>query len=77
MNNTHNGPTSPDELAAMLINPFYAIEFDPRLIERHEPLTSEDQWVAANRRLLHELGEEAYLRRLLAVLKGDFPTSPE
>lgn len=71
MNTTHDGPASPDELAAMLINPFYAIELSPKLVEEHELLVPEDQWVAANRRLLHELGEEAYLRKLLAVLKGE------
>ncbi len=62
---------SADELRDMLINPYYAIRLDPALWDEHELLVSEEQWVAANRQLLRELGDEAYLRRLLAVLKGD------
>jgi len=33
--------------------------------------------VKANLRLVDELGTEAYLRQLLAVLKGDFPDNGE
>jgi len=62
---------SADELTDMLINPFYAVQIDPTLADDHELLVSEEQWITANCELLRELGEEAYLRRLLAVLKGD------
>lgn len=54
----------------MIANPFYAIEFDPVLAARYDPIISEDQWVAANVHLITELGPEPYLRNLLAILKG-------
>ena len=59
----------------MVINPFYAIQIEPALAEPHEPLVSEDQWVAANVKVLEEIGAEAYLRSLLSVLKGNYPAS--
>lgn len=61
---------TPVDISAMIANPFYAIEFDPVLATRHEPIISEDQWIAANIQLITELGPEPYLRNLLAVLKG-------
>lgn len=61
------GPT------AMLMNPYYAITLYPGLFGKHPPLVDEEQWVKTNTRLIDELGAEAYLRQLLAVLKGDFP----
>ncbi|MGQ0572925.1 MAG: hypothetical protein ACT4RN_01830 [Pseudonocardia sp.] len=68
---------SADELTDMLINPFYAVQIDPTLTDDHELLVSEEQWITANRKLLRELGEEAYLRRLLTVVKGDSQPSGE
>ena len=61
----------------MLMNPYYAITLDPGLFGEHPPLVSEDQWVEANLRLISELGTEAYLRQLLAALKGDYPRQPD
>ena len=66
---------TPGDVNAMVINPFYAIEIEPSLAEPHEPLVSEDQWVAANIKVLEDIGAEAYFRSLLSVLKGNFPTS--
>ena len=68
---------STDELKDMLINPYYAVQIDPTLVDDHELLVSEEQWITANRKLLRELGDEAYLCRLLAVLKGDSRPSGE
>jgi hypothetical protein len=61
----------------MLMNPYYAITLYPGLFGEHPPMVTEDQWVAANTGLIGELGAEAYLRRLLAVLKGDYPRQPD
>lgn len=61
----------------LLINPFYAINITPDLMGEHEPLVSEAQWVAANKRLIEEIGTEAWLKRLLAVLQGDFPPNQD
>ena len=67
------GGWTPGDLRALLGNPFYAINIDPQLAEPHEPLVSEDEWIAANARQVEELGPEAYLRNLLSILKGNYP----
>lgn len=64
---------TPGDVTALIANPFYAIEIDAELTAPHAPLISEDQWVAANIKLLEDLGPEAYLRSLLSILKGNYP----
>lgn len=66
-----------DDVAAMLMNPYYVITLDEGLFGAHEPMTSEDEWVKANTRLIHELGPELYFRRFLRVLQGDYPRQPD
>jgi hypothetical protein len=61
----------------VLINPFYAINITPDLMGEHEPLVSEARWVATNKKLIEEIGAKAWLEKLLAVLQGDYPRSPE
>jgi hypothetical protein len=61
----------------MLINPFYAINITPDLMGEHEPLVSEAQWIAANKKLIEEIGAKAWLEKLLAVLQGDYPRNPD
>jgi hypothetical protein len=51
-----------------LINPYYAI--DGRLFEPHRHTIDEADCIEANMQLRKELGTDAYLRRLLDVLKG-------
>lgn len=41
-------------------------------VQRH---ITDKRWLAANRKLLQEIGEEQYLRRVRAVLKGVDPVS--
>jgi hypothetical protein len=67
----------PGDVAALLSNPFYAIQIDPMLAEPHEPLVDEEAWIQANVQSIEELGPEAYLRNLLSVLKGNYPKSGE
>jgi len=67
-----------DEISAegvknMLINPYYAINFEDGLFGDHPLLIDESTWIEANKRLLEELGPDAYFQSLLAVLKGDAP----
>jgi hypothetical protein len=64
-------------MAAMLANPFYAIEIDPSLAGPHETIVTEDQWIAAATRSIEEDGAETFLRNLLSVLKGSYPTAAE
>jgi hypothetical protein len=66
-----------DDTAAMLINPVYAVSINPDLAGRHEPIVPKERWIEANKRLINEIGAEQWLRRLLAVLEGDFPASPD
>jgi hypothetical protein len=66
-----------DQLKQQLINPYYAINFDPDFVTEHAPIVSEAQWVQANVRLIDELGPEEWLERLLAVLQGDHPRDPD
>jgi len=61
----------------MVINPFYAINLSTDLFGDHEPLISEENWIAANARLIEQIGAAAWLERLLAVLQGDFPRNPD
>ena len=53
----------------VLANPFYAINIDPILTAEHELFVSEDEWIAANAKVIEEMGAEAFLRQLLDVLK--------
>jgi hypothetical protein len=55
----------------MLTDPFYAIELAPGMVQPHEPLVSEQEWVAANVKNIEEEGAAAWLRRLLRILQGD------
>jgi hypothetical protein len=56
--------------AEIIVNPYYAIEIEPRLAVPHKPRVTEDEWIAANLQLIEELGPENYLRKLLSALKG-------
>lgn len=66
-----------DDVAAMLINPAYAVSIHPELTGKYEPIITKERWVETNQRLIEEIGPEAWLRRLLMVLEGDFPTNPD
>lgn len=58
---------APGDVAAMLTNPFYAINIDEGLALPHEPLISEDDWGRANVGLIEELGPEADLHGQRAI----------
>jgi hypothetical protein len=60
------------DIARMLMNPFYAIDIDPNLALPHEPLLSEEEWIAANLRMIADIGPESFLRTLLHILKGGY-----
>jgi hypothetical protein len=63
------------DVSALIGNPFYAINIEPALAEPHEPLISEDEWIAANVKQIEDLGPEPYLRSLLSILKGNYPSA--
>jgi len=72
-------PTSrdwtPADVTGIVANPIYAINIAPVLAEPHPLLISEEQWVTANAKLIADLGPEEYLRNLLSILKGNYPTA--
>jgi hypothetical protein len=51
---------SEDDVRRMLANPFYAITVAPIFCEEHEPIVSEDQWIAAAARDIEENGAEEF-----------------
>jgi len=63
------------DVTGIVGNPVYAINIAPVLAEPHPLLISEEQWVAANAKLIADLGPEEYLRNLLSILKGNYPTA--
>ena len=69
-----NPDWNPADISALIGNPFYAINIDPLLSAPHPPLVSEEQWIAANVSQIDDLGPEAYLRNLLSILKGNYPS---
>jgi hypothetical protein len=66
-----------EDVKNMIANPFYAINIEPELALEHQPLVSESQWIAANLKLMDEIGAEEWLERLLAVLQGAGPLNPD
>jgi hypothetical protein len=71
------GDWTPGDVAAMVANPFYAIEIDPEL-GAVESTVSDEAWVDANATALTR-NPKRWLRMLLRVLQGEeFPgDSPE
>jgi hypothetical protein len=59
------------DVAAMLANPFYAIEICPSHSWRHPHPLSEAQWIASNDRAVAELGRKKWLKHLLEALRAD------
>jgi len=60
----------------VVINPFYAVTVAETLCVPHPPLVTKEQWIQANRALMHEMGVESWLRRLLEVLETGGATGP-
>ena len=67
---------TPADVTGIIANPIYAINIAPVLAEPRPALISEPAWIAANVNLIEDLGPEAYLRNLLSILKGNYPTEP-
>jgi hypothetical protein len=68
--------STPADVTGIVANPVYAINIAPVLAKPHPALISEQAWIAANVKLIEDLGPEAYLRNLLSILKGNYPTAP-
>ncbi|MEV1249973.1 hypothetical protein [Nonomuraea sp. NPDC049750] len=66
------GSWTPEMVAGVTINPFNAVELDPALTARHDPLISEEEWVKANLGVIEQYGAEFFLYALLRILKGEY-----
>jgi hypothetical protein len=71
------GQWTASDIVRLLTNPIYAIEIDPDLAFPHEPIISEEEWIAASLRFIGEVGPEAFLRTLLDILKGGWIASAD
>ncbi len=58
------------EVALMLANPFYCLRtVDPVFTMDHEPIVTEERFIAAGVELIKQEGAEAYIRLILENLK--------
>ncbi len=62
---------TPEYVQGILINPFYAIQVAPELVETHEPSIHDEEWITGNSSLLEKIGAEQWLLSLLDVLQGN------
>jgi len=67
------------ESKEFFLNPYYAIQISPDLVQGHELMTTKEKWIQVNSRLIDELGKEDWLKQLLAVLEAGVSSesSPE
>jgi hypothetical protein len=65
------------DVTNIFINPYYAINIHPRLLDDHTPIVTQSDWIEANLRLMDEIGERVWLERLLTILQGEAPHDPD
>ena len=58
------------ETKELFINPYYAINISPDFVNEHELMVTKEKWIEVNSRLIDELGNEEWLKQLLAVLES-------
>lgn len=59
---------SPDEGAAALLNPFYAVNLQGHLFFNHKSKTAKEDWVLLNANLIEDIGAKAWLTEFLDVI---------
>jgi hypothetical protein len=55
---------TPDSVARVLIDPRYCLVTPPTV--------TKEKWIAANAKLIREMGAENYLATLLTILRKDY-----
>jgi hypothetical protein len=65
------GPVTPEHIQGILINPFYAIQVAPQLVETHAPSMRDEEWITGNASLIQKIGAEQWLVSLLDILQGN------
>lgn len=66
-----SGRWEPGDVAAVIANPFYAIEIHKSFGRSHEHVLSEARWIASNERAVGEVGARQWLAKLMLALKTD------
>ncbi len=64
-------PWEPGDVAALLVNPFYAIQIHESHSRPHKHILSESRWILSNERAIEEVGSIGWLRHLMAALRAD------
>ncbi|HSX35963.1 MAG TPA: hypothetical protein VLH84_03450 [Patescibacteria group bacterium] len=59
---------TPDENAAALLNPFYAVPLQAHLFFDHSAKTAKEDWVLLNAKLMEDMGTRAWLDEFLDVI---------
>lgn len=57
------------ETIKMFANPMYAIHIHPDLFKDHDLIVPEETWIQANLQMMDKVGNEAWLREHVNVLK--------
>ena len=57
------------------VNPYRAINIDPRFAEEHAFIIPRDEWLWANAKLIPQVGVEEWLSMFLDILEGDIPSA--
>jgi hypothetical protein len=60
---------STNDLGKMAMNPLHAVVISKDFQGEHEPIVTEQAWLAANNKLMDELGPDAWLWALLNILE--------
>jgi hypothetical protein len=63
---------TPEDIQRIMTNPFYCINIAAELCSPHEPMVSEEQWIAAATKLIAQEGAATFLKHLLENLKGHY-----
>lgn len=59
---------SPDEGAATLLNPYYAVILQQHLFFEHKSKTAKEDWVLLNANLMEDMGARTWLEEFLDVV---------
>ncbi len=62
-----------EQVQRIILNPFYAIQVAPELVETHAPSLRDEEWITGNSSLLQQMGAEHWQALLLDVLQGNTP----
>ena len=60
----------PEQVQAILANPFYAMTVAPPLVKEHPLEMSDEQWVRINAQLMQGIGADQWLAQVLAFLQS-------